>query len=275
MSHGGVHSLVEAFPAPSPTDAVAVRVLGPIEVLGPRGPGALVGARQRTLLGLLAFEPGAVLTRSRIIDALWGDCPPRTAVKTLYSHVVRLRQALDECGLAGVLSTRGSGYVLRLPCQAVDAWCFEDHVRRARQARADGDWDRAAGELRRGLRLWRGEAFDDGEPDGWGAAEVERLTEVRLCAQEELWSAGLHLGDQAVVAEIERSLVRHPFRERPVELLMVALYRAGRPTDALEAYHRLRSRLAAGLGVGPGPALRRLYGAILQREPEPGTHSGG
>jgi DNA-binding SARP family transcriptional activator len=263
---GVVHTLVEVPPAASPTDGVELRVLGPIVVLGPRGPGPLVGARQRTLLGLLGFEPGAVLTRSRIIDALWGDCPPRTAVKTLYSHVVRLRQALDECGLPGVLSTRGSGYVLRLPLLSVDAWRFEDHVRRARQLQAEGDWGRVARELRSGLTLWRGDAFADGEPDGWGAAEVERLNEVRLTAQEELWQAELHLGHRSVVPEIERLLVRHPLRERPVELLMVALYRAGRPTAAVEAYHRLRSRLAAELGVHPGPAVQRLYGAILRRD---------
>jgi DNA-binding SARP family transcriptional activator len=219
-------------------------------------------------VGLLALEAGAVLSRSRIIDALWGDRPPRTAVKTLYSHVVRIRQALDDCGLPDVLSTHGPGYALHLPRQSVDAWLFEDHVRRARRVQEGGDWDGAAHELRSGLRLWRGDAFADGAPAGWGAAELDRLAEVRLAAHEELWQAELNLGNHSVAAEIERLLVHHPRRERPVELLMLALYRLGRHTDALDVYQRLRVRLAADLGVDPGPALQRLYSAILRRDPD-------
>jgi DNA-binding SARP family transcriptional activator/Tfp pilus assembly protein PilF len=245
-----------------------VRVLGPIEVVGPRGLGALVGARQRTLVGLLALEPGAVLPRTRIIDALWGDSPPRTAVKTLYSHVVRIRQVLEDCGLPDVLSTKGSGYALHLPNQSVDAWAFEDHVRRAQKAHDTGDWAAAAEQLRTGLRLWRGDAFADGQPAGWGAAEVERLAEVRLTAYEDLWKVELSRGNYAsVIADIERQLVHHPLRERLVELLMTALYRGGRYTDALDAYQRLRVRLADELGVDPGPDLLRLYAAVLRRDP--------
>jgi DNA-binding SARP family transcriptional activator/tetratricopeptide (TPR) repeat protein len=252
------------------TEAVAggVHLLGPIELVGPGGRADLVGARQRTLIGLLALEAGAVLPRSRIIDALWGDRPPRTAIKTLYSHVVRIRQALDECGLADVLITRDPGYALHLPRQRVDAWIFEEHVRQGRQARESGDWARATAELRAGLRLWRGDAFADGEPEGWGAAEVDRLSEIRLCAYEDVCTAELALGNhRAVLTEVERLLVRHPLRERLVELLMLALYRSGRHTDAIDTYHRLRARLADELGIDPGPDLQRLYPLMLRRDP--------
>jgi DNA-binding SARP family transcriptional activator len=161
-------------------------------------------------------------------------------VKTLYSHVVRIRQALDDCGLPDVVSTHGPGYALHLPRQSVDVWLFEDHVRRARRVQEGGYWDRAAHELRTGLGLWRGDAFADGEPAGWGAAEVDRLAEVRLTAHEELWHAELNLGNHSVAAEIERLLV----------------------------HQRLRARLAADLGVDPGPALQRLYSAMLRRDPD-------
>ena len=210
-----------------------------------------------------------MVARSRIIDALWGESPPRTAVKTLYSHVVRIRQAFEDCGLPNVIRTQGPGYALRLPREAVDAWVFEDRIGRARQAQEAGDWDRAAHDLQTGLDLWRGDAFADGEPAGWGAAEVDRLTEVRRAAHENLWSIELNRGRHALVAvEIECLAARYPLRERPVELLMVALYRCGRHADALEAYQRLRSRLAEELGVDPGPGVQRLYTAVLRHDPE-------
>ncbi|HEY3607274.1 MAG TPA: helix-turn-helix domain-containing protein, partial [Pseudonocardiaceae bacterium] len=87
-------------------------MLGPVEASGPGGPARLHGARQRAVLGVLALHAGTVLPIPRLVDVLWGDDPPRTAVKTLHSHVARIRQALAECGFAPVLRTREPGYVL-------------------------------------------------------------------------------------------------------------------------------------------------------------------
>jgi len=91
---------------------VDIRLLGPVEVTGPGGPVELVGVRQRALVALLALNAGNVVARVRLIDALWGEDPPRTAVRTLQSHVTRVRQALRTCGLGDVLLAREPGYVL-------------------------------------------------------------------------------------------------------------------------------------------------------------------
>src|SRR5687768_1386453 len=82
-----------------------VRLLGPVEVVGPRGTTGLAGPRQRALVALLALDPGTVVTQSRLIDTLWGDDPPRTALRTLQSHIARVRQTLDSCGLPDLLVT--------------------------------------------------------------------------------------------------------------------------------------------------------------------------
>jgi DNA-binding SARP family transcriptional activator/Tfp pilus assembly protein PilF len=249
-------------------ERVIVRLLGPVEVVGPLGRAVLSG-RQRALVGLLALQAGTVVVAARLVDALWGEEPPRTAVKSLHSHVARVRQALGACGLTDVLLTRGAGYTFAMARTDVDVCRFEDEVRSAREDIAGRRWDRAAERLRTGLALWSGDPIQDGELAGWGSAEVTRLQEVRLAALEDLWDAELRLGHHAAATdELDRLLVRHPLRERFVELSMLALYRCGRQLDALEAYQRLRTRLAHELGVDPSPGLQRLHTAILRHDPD-------
>ncbi|MBB5874274.1 DNA-binding SARP family transcriptional activator/Tfp pilus assembly protein PilF [Allocatelliglobosispora scoriae] len=248
--------------------AETVRLLGPIEVIGPRGPANLVGSRQRTLIGLLGLRTGSPVSHLRLIDALWGDDPPRTATQSLYSHIARVRQALDDCGLPGILVTRDSGYLLNLPTTDVDITRFDERVAEGRQALARGAAAEAVTCLLDALALWRGTAFEDGEPSGWAAAEVERLAEARLSALDDLWDARLRLGEHATaVDEIERLLAANPVRERLVGTLMLALCRSGRHASAIEAYQRLRTHLSDELGVEPSPQLQRLNVAVLRRDP--------
>jgi len=246
---------------------VTVRLLGPVEVVGPRGHAVLSGVRQRALIGALALNAGKVVASARLVDALWGPEPPRTAFKTLHGHVARLRRALDACGLPGAVVTGGSGYTLALGRADVDGLHFEDLVAAARVELGENRTGSAVDRLRNALALWRGDPVQDGELLGWGAAEVNRLEEMRLTAMEDLCDAELRLGRHGVVvAELERVLVHHPLRERLVELLMLALYRSGRPAEALEAYQELRTGLADELGVDPATELQRLHTAILRQD---------
>lgn len=241
---------------------VDFRVLGPVEVIGPEGLADLQGARQRAVLGVLALHAGAVVPRERLVDVLWDDDPPRTAVKSLHSHVARVRQALSGCGLPGVLRTSATGYVLHVDAISVDAHRFERSVRGL-----SGDADIVAKQSRDALALWRGDAFGDAMLTGWGIAEINRLHELRLTAFEHLWDAELRRGRHAeAVVELERLLVAHPHRERLVGLYMLALYRSGRQVDALDAYRGLKDLLADDLGVDPGPELSTLYIEILRQD---------
>lgn len=248
---------------PSASTQPVIRLLGPCEVTGPQGPAGLSGTRQRALLALLALEAGTVVSQSHLIDSLWGEQPPRTALRTLQSHVARVRQALDACGLPEVLVTRGPGYLLDVDRQTVDAHLFEQLVRRAR---AEGAGDLAQ-RLEQALHLWRGDALAGLDEHHWAAAARERLHAMRLAAWEDMCEARLRLGELSVVADLERLAAAHPTRERLVGLLMLGLYRSGRQTEALERYQRLHARLGEELGLDPGTELRELHRAVLRRDP--------
>jgi DNA-binding SARP family transcriptional activator/Tfp pilus assembly protein PilF len=246
-------------------NASAVRLLGLIEVSGPLGTARLVGARQRALVAMLALNVGTVVGRDRLIDGLWGEDPPRTALRTLQSHVARVRQALDGCGLTGVLRTREPGYLLAIPPEQVDAHEFEQAVRRGRAAGTDAGTVR---ELGAALALWRGEALVDAGDLPWARAQAERLSEQRLATATDYWAARLRLGDHAdAVAPLETLIAGNPTREELAGLLMLALYRCDRQADALDRYQRVRAQLSEALGIDPGTTLTELHTAMLRRDP--------
>jgi YVTN family beta-propeller protein len=252
--------------------AMRYRVLGPLEVETDNGPVTLGGQKERLLLALLLTRPNQVVPVEALIEGLWGVDPPATAAKTLQSHVVRLRRALEPArarGAAGeVLVTREPGYLLRVAPGALDAARFEELTATARRALSDGRADQAASTLREALGLWRGRAFEEFLDADVGAAESDRLAELRLVALEDRVEADLRLGrHREVVAELEGLVRDHPLRERLWAQLLLALYRSGRQADALLAYQRARSILVEELGIDPGAELRRLHAAILAQDP--------
>src|SRR4051794_15536062 len=103
---------------------VEVRLLGPLQAIGPAGEAALPSLRQRALIGLLAMNPGTPIPASRLVMGIWGEAAPRTAVRTLQSHLTRARQELAACGLPDVLVAGRAGYMLTIDAAAVDAYRF-------------------------------------------------------------------------------------------------------------------------------------------------------
>jgi predicted ATPase/DNA-binding SARP family transcriptional activator len=238
------------------------RVLGPVEVAG-TGRTVRLGRRERGLLAALVLSAGKTVSSDRLVDALWGERPPRTAGKTLQTYVLRLRKALG----GSVIETQAPGYRLFTPVDAIDAHRFEELIRFARTAAVNGAPARAATSLRDALHLWRGNPFE--ELAGWPAAEAEaaRLGELRRVAAEELADAELACGRHAeYVAELESMVAAEPLRERRWAMLMLALYRCGRQADALRAYQRARTTLVEELGIEPGPELRALEQAVVAQD---------
>jgi DNA-binding SARP family transcriptional activator len=247
------------------------RVLGPLEVETDHGPVVLGGQKERLLLAQLLTRPNQVVPVEALVRGLWGEQPPPTAAKTLQSHVVRLRRALEPGrarGAAGeVLVTREPGYLLRVAPGALDAARFEELTAQARRALSEGQADDAASLLREALELWRGRAFEEFLDADFGAAESDRLAELRLGALENRIEADLRLGrHRDLVAELEALVREHPLREELHRLLLLSLYRAGRQAEALEAYQRARKILAGELGIDPGHALQELELAILTQD---------
>ncbi|WP_112261671.1 BTAD domain-containing putative transcriptional regulator [Lentzea terrae] len=231
-----------------PTD---VRLLGPLEVTGPGGVLRLAGTRQRSLLALLALRAPSVLPAAHLIDALWGTEPPPTALRTLHSHIARVRGALSAIGLQDVLITTTAGYALRIDPTHVDVTRFD----RAPSPRA-------------ALALWRGDPLADCDVFEWASAEITRLHEARLSAEEALAQQEISRGAcGTAAAALERLVVSHPLRERFWELLADAQLRGGRRADALSTVRRARHVLVEELGVDPGPALRAIEAEALTCPP--------
>jgi DNA-binding SARP family transcriptional activator len=249
--------------------AVDLTLLGPFDVAGPDGPVRLGATKERLLLALLAIRANEVVSASQLIDGLWGEDPPATALKTVHGHVSRVRKMLEGAGLGAALTTRDPGYLLRVDPDHIDAVRFERHARAGRRALAEADPRGAEQELTRGLSLWSGEALADCRRDSEViAAEAVRLDELRMNAIEDLTDAQLALGQHAaIVGDLESLLTRHPLRERLWGALMIALYRSQRQADALRAYQRARDALIETLGVEPSAELRRLEAAMLRADP--------
>ena len=239
-------------------------VLGPLEVSVDAGPLSLGGRKQRTLLAVLLLRANEVASRDQLVDALWGERPPPSAGDSLDAYLYRLRKLLSHDRLL----RQAGGYLLRVEPGELDADRFEQLAVAASRAAHAGDHDAAVSVLSEALALWRGPAWCDMLDDPGVGAEAQRLDELRLSVLESRIEAELALGGgTALVAELERLVREHPLRERLLCALMVALYRAGRQTDALDTFQSARQRLVDELGLEPGPELHDLQRRILQHDP--------
>jgi len=234
------------------------RVLGPLEVRDGEESLPLAGAKQRALLALLLLNANRVVSRDRLIDELWGDEPPETAVTSVQVYVSRLRKLLPD----GTLLTCPPGYVLEVEPEDVDLLRFERLFADARRA----DPERASNLLREALELWRGPALAEFASEPFARVGGERLDDLRLAALEERIEADLALGRHAdLIGELEALIAEHPHRERLRGQLMLALYRSGRQAEALETYRQARATLDE-LGIEPSEQLRRLEKQILTQD---------
>jgi DNA-binding SARP family transcriptional activator len=235
------------------------RLLGPLEVRDGDRAVALGGVKQRALLALLLLNVNRVVPRERLIDELWGEHPPETAVASVQVYVSRLRKLLP----AGALETRPPGYLLAVEPESVDLQRFRRLTAQARSA----DPGEASRLLEQALGLWRGTALAEFVEEPFARVEAGRLEELRLVALEDRFEAELALGrHRELVAELEPLIAVEPQRERLRAQLMLALYRCGRHGEALAAFQEARAVLDE-LGLEPSSALRQLERQILTQDP--------
>lgn len=236
-------------------ERAAIRVLGAIEVAGPSGPLAL-GLRQEVLLGALAANAGNVVSTDLLIEAIWGDdiATPRSGA--LHTLVSRLRPQLP----ADSLATQGAGYVLSADPDVLDVSRFEQLMSKAEQVPAA----HALEMLDDAIALWRGRSFGSvADRPGIQHRAVE-LDELHVVASERQARLMIDVGRSAdAIPRLERLIDEHPFREAPVALVMEALARTGRQTEALRQFSMLRERLVEEAGLDPSANLRSVEEAVL------------
>ena len=240
----------------------SLSVLGPLQVIGQRGPVRLRPA-QRRLLSILLTEPGAEIGRDVLLDRMWGEATPATARTSLHVHVSGLRQAVP-----GLISTTSTGYRVEIGSRRYDRAELDNLTERAAEHARAGDWSAVLDASSRALELWRGSPFDELRDDEFAVPEINRLTERWLDLRELHARALLAVGrNDDAIARLNELVLRHPLREPLWEQLMLVLYRSGRRAEALRAYQEARHVLAVELDVEPGHALRQLEERILFGDP--------
>ena len=243
------------------------RLLGPLEVWKDGRPLRLGGERQRALLALLLLHANEVVSSDGLIDELFDGQATGTAANALQAGVSRLRRVLEEGDSSRLVVTRPPGYVLQVAPDQVDLARFERLLEEGRRALSADDPLGASAILREALGLWRGPLLADLGSQEFAERVRRRLGELRLAAVMERIDADLALGRHGeLVGELEALVAEHPTEEHLRAQLMLALYRCGRQTDALDEYQRARRLLVEKFGVEPGPELREVQKAILNQD---------
>ena len=218
-------------------------LLGPLVVRREAEEVPIPAARQRVVLAALLLRANQVVPLSELAEAVWDEAPPPTARATLRNYVKRLRRALGDVDRLRI-ATRGDGYLIGVAPGELDLDRFETLRDQAGKHARAGQWAEASDALHEALALWRGQPLADVPSDVLARREGPRLAELRLQATEDRIEADLQLGRPGdLVAGLRQLAESEPLRERLHELLMLALYRAGRQADALGAYRQARAIL--------------------------------
>ncbi|MFG2547764.1 BTAD domain-containing putative transcriptional regulator [Streptomyces sp. NPDC048594] len=253
-----------------------IQVLGPLSAEVNGGSIVPTAGKPRQILSLLALYPGRVVPVPTLMEEIWGEALPQSALTTLQTYILQLRRRLGTAmgpGAPGdakdVLVTRHGGYLLQIAPECVDVHQYDRMVAEGQAAFETGDNEIAADRFRSALDMWSGPALVDVRIGPILQIEALRLEESRLVTVERRIDADLRLGRHAeLLAELTELTARHPQHEGLHSQAMVALYRSGRQASALETYRKLRMRLVDELGVEPSPQLQRLHQAMLAVDPQ-------
>jgi DNA-binding SARP family transcriptional activator len=250
---------------------VRYRLLGPLQVLDGERAVDLGPPKQRVVLAVLLLAAGRTVSVDRLVDAVWGEDVPPSATASLQAYVSNLRRALRGAGaqVASPIVRRPPGYALDVDPETVDLTVFSSGCARAAAAIEGEDWESAFTEADTALTLVRGSLLEDMSDASWLGDDAARIAELRADCLVHRATALLALGRiPAALADAAQVCALDPFADRGARLQMLALYRAGRAAEALDAYTRHAQKLDGELGLEPGPELRELQTAVLRQAPE-------
>jgi DNA-binding SARP family transcriptional activator/DNA-binding XRE family transcriptional regulator len=251
-------------------DRLALAVLGPLTVAWRGHPVPLGYDKSRAVLALLALYPNTVVHRDTIVDALWADRPPATAVTMVQGYVSRLRRLLSAVGPTGDarLIGSGSGYQLHIDADELDMLRFNELAGQAADARLARALHSASARYARALALWRGEPLVDVEAlrTHPAVANLNHRYAALVTGYAEV-TATLGCPEQALPA-LRELTAREPLNERAQARLIIALAGSGYPAAAMRAYHDVRRRLDDELGARPSAELADAYQRVLRGFPD-------
>lgn len=249
-------------------NAIRFGLLGPLEVLRDEEACTPTAPKVCRVLALLLLRSNHVVSTDALIEELWGEDPPRSAVTTTQTYIYQLRKALDEDDSApsddDMLLTKPPGYLLRVQDGQIDTDTFQQLTGEGSTLLEEGQPDQAIRPLREGLELWRGPALADIACGRLLEASAVHLEELRLRATELRVQANMELGrHRALIPELRSLVATYPLNEWMHGQLIQALNGSGRRADALRAYQDLRNVLSDELGLDPAPELQRLQQEML------------
>ncbi|GII60794.1 hypothetical protein Skr01_08790 [Sphaerisporangium krabiense] len=254
------------------------RVLGSLQVLDDGADLTPSAAKVRAVLAMLVLRHNQIVSTRELIDELWGERPPATALPTLHTYVYKLRKMLGAGGPASVV-TQPYGYLLATTPETIDVFRFDRLVAEGWNGLERGDPRHATDTLSQALALWRGPALANLAAGELLSAQITRLEESRLRALQLRLSADLRLGrHRELISELKELIATYPLNEDFYAKLMTALYQVGRRGEALEVFQNLRQVLVGQLGLEPSPALCRLQQRLLSADPgldQPGLDQPG
>jgi DNA-binding SARP family transcriptional activator len=245
-------------------------VLGPL-LMTSHGVRVPVGApKQRAVLAMLLINRNRPVSVDALINAVWGDEPVPAARTSIQAHVSNLRRLLRDAGVDAyqVLASAPPGYQLSVADADCDLGRFSAERVAGTQAASAGRYEEASGHFALALGEWRGPVLDDLRDFAFVDAFATALTEEKVATHTAHAEAEIACGRAgAVIGELEALVAEHPYREPLWAQLITAYYVTERQSDALGAYRRLKSALAEGLGIDPGPTVSALHERILRQEP--------
>jgi DNA-binding SARP family transcriptional activator len=247
--------------------ATSFCILGPLSVVHDGRDITPTAPKIRQVLTFLLMRRNQLVQVSELIDELWGDHPPESAMTTLQTYIYKLRKDLIDPNSLGRVHTKPSGYLLDVDGRRIDAYDFERLASEGRLALENDDPLRATELLTEALSLWRGQALVGVAAGEILSAYLTRLEEERLRALELRIEADMRLGHhQKLISELKMLTFTHALHERFHADLMTALHRSGRRYEALEVYRRLRGVLINELGLEPSASVQRLHQSLLNAD---------
>ncbi|MEU7649394.1 AfsR/SARP family transcriptional regulator [Streptomyces huasconensis] len=243
-------------------------VLGSVEVINGDRHCTPSAPKVRQVLALLLLRANHLVRVDSIIEELWCDSPPKSAMTTAQTYIYQLRKMIEREGFAqrgeDILQTQSFGYLLNFRTDAIDAWNFEKLAAEGQAELRAGRAEQAATTLAKALKLWAGPALGNIACGPVLSAYAVQLEEQRLQVLQQRIEADIQLGrERELVGELRRLVAENPLNEWFHGRLIRVLQAIGRRHEALQTYQQLRTTLSEEIGLSPSIEVQRIHQGLL------------